>query len=91
MALQLERKELRIPGDSLFRHSGKGGEKVGIKTQCAPSPLLANQDKAILEVGFYNVLGTSGKFYGASAASPPTELIYMWLGILADCLQQRQH
>ena len=68
MALQLERK-LRIPRDSLFRHARKGGEKVGIKTKCAPSPLLTNQDKAILEVGFYNVLGTSGEFYGASAAS----------------------
>ena len=51
MALQLVRSTRGIPFQTC---RGGGRESWESNTQCAPNPLLANQDKEILEVWFYS-------------------------------------
>ena len=53
-------------------------------SQCALSPLIQTIfTRESLSLWFYSVLGTLAKSDGAGAASLPTKLIYMWLGLLA--------
>ena len=79
----------KYPGNPLSDMQGEGEEKVGNPTHNVPlSPSYPNSTRKSLGFGSTVALGTSG--YGASAASPPTELIYMWLGLLARLVCYRR-
>ena len=65
-------------------------EKVGNPTKSTHKPPLSQNTRKSLEFGFFC---PKYLWYGATTASPLTELIYMWLGLFARlvCFYRRKY